>query len=101
MAKKYDSELVWNEIDPSTLEGVVKIAYEDYVDMRRKAAHCKQVFEDHMNTNAPEGKRFVFGYNFGKLSIAVTEAKDAPKVKPAKLSLMEYLAQQQASGKRA
>jgi hypothetical protein len=39
----------------------------------------------------PEGKRLVFGYNFGKLSVAVVE-DDKPKAKAGAQSLSSYLA---------
>ncbi len=48
------------------------------------------------DNDAGKGSKLVFGYNFGKLSIAIVPDTDKPKAtaKP-KLSLADYLKQQQ------
>lgn len=100
MAKADRTELRWTEIDPDTLHPDTLEAYKSYKQAYAEMKRIRQGFEDHMQSYAPEGKRLVFGYNFGKLSVAVTEAK-AEKAKPqAKQSLADYLSGMSQSGRR-
>ena len=48
----------------------------------------------------PEGQELKFGYNFGKLSIAVGEKRER-KVAKAKASLTDWLAAQGQGGHRS
>jgi hypothetical protein len=85
----------WQEIDPSTLVGALRAKYEALVSARRAAAVAKAAFEDAMNqtANPGPGLRLVFGYNFGKLSVAVVEAERAkPKASKAAISFADYVA---------
>jgi len=104
MAKAQRSDATWIEIDPSTLDGDVLKAYKGYKDLYASMKAQRTAFEDAMAASAgvPEGKRMVFGYNFGKLSVAIVD--DDRKTKgpaPAKLSLSQFMAMQGAMGKRA
>lgn len=97
------TDAVWHELDAATLPVEAKTAYEAYKALYREAKAKRQEFEQAMNTAAelPEGKRMVFGYNFGKLSAAIVDDDRKPaKATPAKQSLADFLKAQADSGKR-
>lgn len=96
MAKQIIDKADWIELDADSLPTVALTAYSEYKELYRRAKAKRQEFEALMNTQAPEGKRMVFGYNFGKLSVALVDAADAPAKAPAKRSLADYLAAQAA-----
>jgi hypothetical protein len=101
MAKNTDA--TWIELDPSSLPGPVKDAYADYKLMYSEMKAKRTLFETALANSAgvPQGKCMVFGYNFGKLSVAIVDDDRKPaKATPAKQSLAEFIAAQQASGKR-
>jgi hypothetical protein len=103
MAYVKRTDAVWVEIDPSTLEAGMKAGYDKYKAQYRAMKEAREMFEQGMNDEAelPEGKRLVFGYNFGKLSVAVVNAEVVKsKAKPAQ-SLSQYLAAQTNGGHRA
>lgn len=96
------SEATWMEVDLDTLTDVQRIAYDDYKRLQRQAAQCRETFERHMADGAalPKGKRLVFGYRFGKLSVAVVNDDRKPaKPKAAAKSLADYLADQARDGR--
>jgi hypothetical protein len=93
------SELKWVEIDVESLEDTQRIAYDDYKAAYKAMKSARECFEDEMQSLAPDGKRLVFGYNFGKLSVAVAD-KVEEKPKAGKQSLSAYLAGMQNSGRR-
>jgi hypothetical protein len=99
---KANGNLTWAEIDPATLPETVQKAYEAYKAAYREMKECRMLFEAELNEAAdpPKGKRVVCGYNFGKLSIALADAKEAPKA-ASKGTLADFLAGQMASGRRA
>ena len=96
------SDAVWVEIDPATLDVEQQDAYRAYKEAYAKMKALRQGFQGLMAIGVPTGQRMIFGYNFGKLSVAIVP-DDRKQVKPkqAKLSLAEYMAQAQASGLRA
>lgn len=96
------TDAVWNELDPTTLPEVAGKAYDAYKALYRQAKEQRVAFETKMNELAalPDGKRMVFGYNFGKLSAAIVDDDRKPvKATPAKQSLADFLKAQQANGK--
>ena len=95
--------LTWTEIDPASLPADVRQQYEAYKAAYHAMKQQRQAFETMLNDTAspPSGKRVVCGYNFGKLSIALGDAKDQPKASQAKGSLADFLANAQTSGRRA
>lgn len=98
MAKQ---DATWVEIDPTTLSPVQAQAYARYKEMYREMKAQRQHFEECMSLGVAQGQRMIFGYNFGKLSVAVVEDdRKATKPKQAKLSLDQFLAMQQNSGAR-
>lgn len=97
-------EANWVEINPTTLSGDAASLYASYKEAYRIAKAMREKFEAEMNelADCPDGKRLAFGYNFGKLSVAMVDdnGKPASKAK-APLSLSAFLADQTASGRRA
>lgn len=100
MAKQTDA--TWFEIDPSTLDETAKRAYDTYKALYRQAKEARQSFETIMQGTADlaQGKRMIFGYNFGKLSVAVVNGEAKSEAKP-KLGLAQFLASQASQGRRA
>ncbi len=101
MAKTFDSKLAWVQVDVDTLTHDDRANYEAYKAAYRVMKEARVMFELGMQDQAPSGKRLVFGYNFGKLSVAMDAAQDAPKAKQGTLSLAAFLATQVQAGARA
>ena len=94
-AKRTDAQ--WIEIDPSTLTGDAAKHYHAYKAIYKQMKEAREAFEGEMNelADCPAGKRLVFGYNFGKLSVAMVEDDRKAKTKTAcAQSLSQYLAAQ-------
>ena len=89
----------WLTINPATLAEDDQRRHADYKAAYAMMKEAKAKFEDAMQVNAPDGQRLIFGYNFGKLSIALV----ADERKPVKgvLSLADFLQTQVANGDRA
>lgn len=83
MAVKAKSGAVWSELNVESLETAQLQLYSDYKDLYKEMKAAREEFETAMQVHAPEGKRLIFGYNFGKLSVAIVEATDKPKAKGA------------------
>ena len=70
-------------------------AYQEYKRQYREMKAQRERFEGIMAIGVPEGKRMIFGYNFGKLSVAIVDNdKSETKPKAATLSLAAFLEQQ-------
>lgn len=98
------TDAVWTEINPASLPEAVSKAYGEYKEYYREMKAARLRFETSLADMAtlPEGKRMVFGYNFGKLSVAIVDDDRKPaKAMPAKQSLADFIAAQQASGRGA
>lgn len=96
-------EANWVEIDPSTLHDYEAQAYAGYKQAYKDMKTAREVFESRMQAAAglPEGKRLVFGYNFGKLSVAIVDDDRKPvKAQAPKQTLAQFLASQANSGNR-
>ena len=101
MAKQ---DATWTELDPATLPNSVKVMYDNYKAQYKAMKEARLGFEFEMGQFAqvPDGKRMIFGYNFGKLSVAIVDDDRKPaKATPAKQSLADFIASQQAAGRRA
>lgn len=97
MATKQDAQ--WVNIDVDTLASDQRAAYDTYKALYKRMKECRDVFEQSMSAHVPEGERMIFGYNFGKLSIAIVPDDRKPvKAKQSTQSLVEYLASRAASG---
>lgn len=93
---------VWQEIDPATLSAEAAKRYKAYKEAYAFMKECRGEFEAHMNEQAasalPEGKRLAFGYNFGKLSVAVVDDDKPAKRETKPQGLAEWLAAQASRG---
>ena len=98
---KAKSELTWSEIDPASLPQAQADLYAAYKQAYRAMKEAREAFETSLQSGAPHGMRIVCGYNFGKLSLALAPAEEKPARAKASGSLADFLASQQASGRRA
>lgn len=100
---KSPSTANWQTIDPATLSAPIAKQYANYKSAYVEMKAERKAFEDAITEqlSIPAGKRLVFGYNFGKLSVALVDddAKPAAKGK-ATGSLSDFIASQTAQGKR-
>ena len=104
MAKStHDVPADWREVDPDSLPDNLAEAYAAYKSQQRLAAEARDKFETAMSAAVPipHGQRLVFGYRFGKLSIAVVP-DDKPKPKPTQsaATLADFLASARLAGAR-
>lgn len=76
------STATWTQIDTNSLPAEIAKRYADYKDFYAVMKNARADFENALAAmlNVPTGKRAVFGYNFGKLSIAIVD-DDKPAVK--------------------
>lgn len=96
-------DAVWVSLDIETLDTECRKTYDEYKASYRGMKGAREAFESKMNYKADlaHGMRMIFGYNFGKLSVAVVEDdRKAPKAKATTQSLSDFLAQAQSSGRR-
>jgi hypothetical protein len=88
----------WNEVDVGELPEAIQHQYGQMKAIYRQYKAEKDVFEGKMQAlyagQMPEGRELKFGYNFGKLSVAVGEKREKKAAKP-KQSLTDWLAEQQ------
>jgi len=98
---KYQSELAWTTIDPASLSKEQQDKYAVYKEDYRLMKAARVAFEEAMQEDVPQGQRIVCGYNFGKLSVAMT-ADDRKPVAKAKAvgCLADFIAASLASGRR-
>jgi len=100
---KQASDAQWQEIDVNSLDESLRTPYELYKEAAREAAQLRAAFEKDMNdalaSAIPQGHKVVFGYRFGKLSMAVVKDESKPKA-AGKQSLGDYLKGMQSSGRR-
>ena len=100
MATQHTDKADWKVIDPAELPEAIATAYNGYKAAYKYAKEMREDFENAMikAANLPSHRRLVFGYNFGKLSIAVVaNDKPTPTTKGA-TSLADFLAAAKANG---
>lgn len=98
------TEANWVNIDPATLTDELQAKYQAYKEAYRFMKSEREAFEEAMAKagEVAEGKRMVFGYNFGKLSVALVDDDRKPsKPKASQMTLAQFMAQANASGHRA
>ena len=90
----------WATVDVDSLSDDTKLAYQVYKEAQAKAAELRKDFEAMFRDEA--GTELLrFGYNYGKLSVAVGEApKVAALPKAPKQSLGSFLTSQGIGGHR-
>lgn len=97
---KHDTQAEWFEIDPATLPTETKSHYDNYKALYRDMKAKRDAFEEAMQAGVPEGSRMVFGYRFGKLSVAIVpDDRKAKAAAKSTQSLAEFLASQAQSGR--
>ena len=90
---KAASDLQWRNIDIETLSPDMQEAYKSYKAAYAEAMRIREGFE-HMIADAvkiPAGKRVVFGYRFGKLSLAIADDDTKPKAPSKAASLADLI----------
>ena len=99
---KHETTLEWTTIDPASLSKGQQDKYAAYKEGYRLMKAARVAFEEAMQEDVPQGQRIVCGYNFGKLSVAMT-ADDRKPVAKAKAvgCLADFIAESLASGRRA
>lgn len=82
MAKTSNTTATWTQIDTDSLPAAIAKQYANYKSAYAEMKAERKAFEDALAAMliVPPGKRAVFGYNFGKLSIAIVD-DTAPKAK--------------------
>ena len=101
---KANQDAVWTELNPETLPDSIAVQYIEYKSQYQRMKQARLGFETMLAdaANLPTGKRMIFGYNFGKLSVAIVDDDRKPaKATPAKQSLADFIASQSEAGKRA
>lgn len=90
-APKSDN-LDWKTLDVDSLPADLRKLYDAWRDLSDQAKAAKAAFTDEMREAvvAPEGKQFVLGYLYGKLSFAFAPIK--AKAKPANVTDFAALA---------
>jgi hypothetical protein len=95
----------WKTVDVAELPATLQSAYLDMKTQYRQYKALKDEFEQlmqgHVADQLPDNCELKFGYNFGKLSVAVgpKRAEKAKKQDTGKLE--DWLAQQASSGRRS
>lgn len=92
----------WNTVEISDLSERNREAYlaakEAYKVYKATRERFEQAMQDDFAEHLPAGHELKFGYNFGKLSIAVGPARERKAAKPTQ-SLASFLAGYSASGR--
>lgn len=83
----------WTQIDTDSLPANVAKAYADYKTAYAAMKAERLAFETMLAAMlaVPTGKRAVFGYNFGKLSIAIVDDTAKPKAASSAVSLASLI----------
>ena len=86
------TELEWTQLDPSTLSPDLRKAYDAYKEAARHAESLRKTFEASMTTaiDPLDSEKVIFGYRFGKLSLAIAPA-DKPRKPSAAVSLADFI----------
>ena len=104
MATSTDN-LTWRNVDTDELSPDLLDRYEVYKSLQRQAAQAREAFEAEFTASVglmpTSPQRLVFGYKFGKLSIAVA-LNDKPKPMPKRQAstLADFLASARLTGAR-
>ena len=85
-------ELEWTQLDPSTLSPDLRAKYDAYKEAAKAANTLREAFERAMTVaiDPLDNEKVVFGYRFGKLSLAIAPA-DKPRKPSAAVSLAEFI----------
>lgn len=83
----------WTQIDTDTLPTPIAKQYANYKSAYSEMKAERKAFEDALSAllTIPAGKRAVFGYNFGKLSIAIVADDAKPKSASSAVSIASLI----------
>lgn len=86
----------WLNVSLDDISIQARHQYEQYKAAYRLMKEAREAFEGTMTRDNPvaTGQRLVFGYNFGKLSLAVVADDQPRKQAKPKQSLADFLANQ-------
>ena len=86
------AELEWTQLDPASLSPDLRKAYDAYKEAAKAANSLREAFERAMTVaiDPLDTEKVVFGYRFGKLSLAIAPA-DKPRKPSAAVSLAEFI----------
>ena len=86
------ADLEWTQLDPASLSPALRQAYDTYREAARSANALRETFERAMTVaiDPLDGEKVVFGYRFGKLSLAIAPA-DKPRKPSAAISLADFI----------
>lgn len=95
----------WKEVDPQTLPGEIAEAFAAMKAAYKVYQAGKVLFEAMMQEafaeQMGEGQELKFGYNFGKLSVAIGPARERKAKAPKQVqSLRDWLRDQAAGGQQ-
>lgn len=83
----------WQTIDITTLPTAIAKQYANYKSAYAEMKAEREAFETALRDvlPTPAGQRLVFGYNFGKLSIAIVADDAKPKAASSAISLASLI----------
>ena len=86
------AELEWTQLDPASISPDLRKAYDAYKEAARHANTLREAFERAMTVaiDPLDNEKVVFGYRFGKLSLAIAPA-DKPRKPSAAVSLADFI----------
>jgi hypothetical protein len=92
----------WRNIDIDTLPKSIRETYDTYKEAAKFALQARIDFESAFSdaVKPAKGQRVIFGYRFGKLSIAVITDDKPASTHKGELSLTDWLASRRNSGIR-
>jgi len=93
MAKPTKTDAVWHTLDTDALPPPILSKYDAYKEAYKAMKAERLEFETALAKaiDPPKGKRVIFGYNFGKLSVAVVDDDAKAKAKPATTTLADLV----------
>ena len=85
-------ELEWTQLDPASLSPDLRKAYDAYKEAAKAANTLREAFERAMTIaiDPLDNEKVVFGYRFGKLSLAIAPA-DKLRKPSAAISLADFI----------
>ncbi len=86
------TELEWTQLDPASLSADLRAKYDAYKEAAKAANSLREAFERAMTVaiDPLDTEKVVFGYRFGKLSLAIAPA-DKPRKPSAAVSLADFI----------
>lgn len=93
MAKPSTSTATWTQIDTASLPTPIAKQYANYKSAYAEMKAERLAFENAVTAmlSIPTGKRAIFGYNFGKLSVAIVADDAKPKSASSAVSLASLI----------